>query len=70
MILTLSATSAKRLNHMDAITNEALETLAKEHPSYSIRLSHQFNDGSNNHECGFVPNDWNGQTLYFEKRAD
>ena len=52
---------------MDAITKQALDSLARQYPSFSIILSHQFLDGENKHECGFVPNDFNGKTLYFDK---
>ena len=54
---------------MDAITKGWLDTLSKAHPFYAIQLSHQFLDGTDRHECGFVPNDGNGKTLYFEKEA-
>ena len=54
---------------MDAITREWIESIAREHPFYAIHFSHQFLDGTDRHECGLVPNDWNGKKLYFEKEA-
>ena len=54
---------------MDAITRHWIEVIAQAHPSYAIQLSHQFLDGTDRHECGFVPNDWNGEKLYFEKEV-
>ena len=55
---------------MDAIKHDALASLAKSYPFYAIRLSHQFNDGTDGNKCGFLPKNWNGKTLHFEKRAD
>lgn len=51
---------------MDAITKEVLEVLAARNPGASVRLSHQFLDGTDGSECGFVPNDWSGHTVRLE----
>ena len=54
---------------IDAITKGWLEAIAQAHPLCAIQLSHQFLDGEKKHECGFVPNDWNGKKLYFERET-
>jgi hypothetical protein len=51
---------------MDDITKSWLEKLAIKYPGYAITLSHQFLDGTDLHECGFVPNDWNGEKIYIK----
>jgi hypothetical protein len=40
--------------------------LAAQHPKASITLSHQFLDGTNKHECGFVPNNYDGSRVYIK----
>jgi hypothetical protein len=45
---------------MDAITRGWLAHLALLHPGKAITLSHQFLDGSVDHECGLVPNAHSG----------
>lgn len=51
---------------MDEITKGWINELSSKYPQCAIVISHQFLDGSNRHECGFVPNDFNGALLYFE----
>lgn len=50
---------------MDEITKGWLMELAKLYPGYAITLSHQFLDGIDLHPCGFVPHDWNGQSVFY-----
>ena len=52
---------------MDEITKGWIDDKAKQFPNHSIQFSHQFLDGTDRHECGFIPNDWNGKTIYFER---
>lgn len=48
---------------MDAITKQALEIIATANPGCAVRFTHQFLDGTEGRECGFVPNDCNGKCV-------
>lgn len=54
---------------MDAITKGWIKQLSEEHPLTAITLSHQFLDGTDKHECGFVPNNWNYTRLYVDLKV-
>jgi hypothetical protein len=49
---------------MDAITKDWLLYWSNMFPKYAITLSHQFLDGDAIHECGIIPNNWNGKRKY------
>ena len=48
---------------MDKITNEAIALFVLMYPNKAIHFSHQFLDGINGNECGFVPNNWDKETV-------
>jgi hypothetical protein len=48
---------------MDAITSDVLSKLIEMYPRASIRLTHQFLDGSVGKGCGVVPADWDGESV-------
>lgn len=48
---------------MDEVTGEFIQRLSEQNLGRAIRLSHQFLDGTDGKECGFVPNDFNGETV-------
>lgn len=48
---------------LDQVTKTAIETMARRFPRASIRFTHQFLDGTDGKECGFVPNDWDGSSV-------
>ena len=50
---------------MDEITKGWIETARKQHPKAAITFSEQFLDGTEKHECGVVPNDWDGVTRVY-----
>jgi hypothetical protein len=51
---------------MDEITKGWLMDLSLRHPNSSITLSHQFLDGTDKHECGFIPNNHDGSRVYYD----
>lgn len=51
---------------MDAITKGWIDWWSKQYPNSSITLSHQFLDGTDKHECGFVPNNHDSSSVYVE----
>lgn len=48
---------------MDELTDSTFKLLNVMFPRAKLRLTHQFLDGKEGQECGFVPNDWDGQTV-------
>jgi len=42
---------------MDEITKSALAAASAAHPGAAIRFTHQFLDGTEGRECGYVPHD-------------
>lgn len=48
---------------MDAITHSLINALSNQYPHRSITLTHQFLDGTNGNQCGFVPNEWGGDSI-------
>ena len=42
-----------------------LAQLAEANPNVAIRLTNTFFGGTDKQDCGFVPHDWNGQTLTY-----
>ena len=49
---------------LDPITRGWLDELTQLYPRCAITLSHQFLDGVDLHECGFIPKDWDGGHVY------
>jgi hypothetical protein len=48
---------------MDEITKSALLSAAEVSPNKAVRFTHQFLDGADGKECGFVPNTWDGSSV-------
>lgn len=50
---------------LSIIDRDALDTARKLHPNKAVVLSHQFLSGETPSPFGFVPNEWDGETIVY-----
>lgn len=48
---------------MDEITREFIASVLVANPNSVVHLTHQFLDGDEGKECGFIPVDWDGSEI-------
>jgi hypothetical protein len=62
----LALIAINKENVVDDVTNTFAFKLSSIVPRKAIRLTHQFLDGEDGRECGFVPNDHDGSYFLIE----